>query len=201
MKLKLMIIFIYIERIKNETIMKMKLLLYCTKSKPYLVEIIDKYLNKKDYLLKNDKEWNKGCLNGKIIGECDYLLNKNYDTIYIENLHVFDEPIILDRVDKRKWIENEDMYDNEVCDSCMDFRIDACKNCPNHYEWLPVSKAPQNMMIVWHNCVKKVLVSIYPEELCEILNGEKTELKRKVLKEMTGILTQEEYDLLKEVLK
>jgi hypothetical protein len=53
-----------------------------------------------------------------------------------------------------------------------------------------VERAPQNMQYVYdvnsdNPNEKKVLISIRPEWLCKILNGEKTiEVRRKVLKEM-----------------
>lgn len=174
----------------------MKLLLYCTKGKPYLLDL------KKDIF-----EAISIMLNGKIIGECDYEVEEikldecndfKTDTlqekelcersgldvvhlnfyldlwayqekkevygyaIHIKNLHVFDEPK-----------ELSDYYHN------------ASK----------LEKAPQNMMRV-QELIKSsykgaylikdyVLISVRPEWLCKILNGEKTiEVRKKVLKEM-----------------
>ena len=57
----------------------------------------------------------------------------------------------------------------------------------NYYELTRVFKAPQNMMLVrdMEDHKYKILISIRPEWLCKILNGEKTiEVRKKVLKEM-----------------
>lgn len=65
------------------------------------------------------------------------------------------------------------------------------KKYPGGYEkFVSVERAPQNMMYVYDENSdnpneKKVLISIRPEWLCKILNGEKTiEVRRVVLKEM-----------------
>ena len=51
-----------------------------------------------------------------------------------------------------------------------------------------VNYAPQNMMYSWlwnNKWDRYVLISIRPEWLCKILNGEKTiEVRKKILKEM-----------------
>lgn len=62
-----------------------------------------------------------------------------------------------------------------------------------HEKYSSLQKAPQNMMRVYdpweidENGVGEayVLISIHPEWICKILNGEKTiEVRKKVLKEM-----------------
>lgn len=158
----------------------MKLLLYCTKKKPDLT-ITTNYFGK---------------ANGKIVAECDYeveeikykdnnyyfedkhafhtlresclgiceldnyLKGNNGYAIHIKHLHIFDKPKELDYYSKRIG---------------QDFQV--------------LGKAPQNMM----HCVDLkqtiiqdyILISIRPEWLCKILNGEKTiEIRKKVLKGM-----------------
>ena len=178
----------------------MKLLLYCTKSKPYLIGRKDDsyYLDKggKDSIM----DGRDFIHNGKIVAECDYevevirntkhsgktwyylteypnnpymkrtcLTEKQLDdclkgnigyAIHIKNLRIFDEPKELDYYSKRIG---------------QDFQV--------------LGKAPQNMM----HCVDLkqtiiqdyILISIRPEWLCKILNGEKTiEIRKKVLKGM-----------------
>jgi len=181
----------------------MKLLLYCTKAKPYLTR--NDLPNEKGEFYKHwqlggelDKKHLYGdtpILNGKIVAECDFevekinvldctfrtfnlvekeILNKSCLTyhelfeylknrynprgyaIHIKNLHIFDEP------------RNLDFYSS------------------NFDYFKKVEKAPQNMMRVWEDQESpRVLISIKPEWLCKILNGEKTiEVRKKVLKEM-----------------
>ena len=182
----------------------MKLLLYCVKAK-----------KQKDLLWSNnlkhfflDGAYNRlidnlpdYLLNGKIVGECDfeveeikpekywhstedydyiyntgtlyyedllkksclmdyeldnYLIGENGYAIHIKNLHIFDKPRELDF-----YSSNFDYFKK-------------------------VEKAPQNMMKVWEDQENpRVLISIRPQWLCKILNGEKEiEIRKKVLKEM-----------------
>ena len=173
----------------------MKLLLYCTKAKHYLYEqqklIGDKFFSFEPFI-KNKED----IVNGKIVAECDFeveeiellgdeinlyygIENKacltteqienylGYDNdykgyaIHIKNLHIFGEP--------------RELYD------CLIRR-------KNEYGYLGIehlSKAPQNMMYVELDDIRYVLLSIRPEWLYKILNGEKTiEVRKKVLKEM-----------------
>ena len=197
----------------------MKLLLYCTKAKPYLVRdirtnkwsIIENV--KKDWLISNNKT---AIHNGLILAECDfeveeikyhfgyynmgdwfesYILenaclthnelddylqaSKDYDEkkiaktcgygIHIKNLHIFDEPKELD-----------DYY--TIPKKMNTF-------CGISYVSVNLEKAPQNMMWVLDDEEKKILISIRPEWLCKILNGEKTiEVRKKVLKEMINLI-------------
>ena len=205
----------------------MKLLLYCTKAKPYLIHESGCYDSDDmccDYncfsVVDRQELYNQDVpldetYNGKIAAECDYEVEEirygwypqnivlkgdhyytyyktskiepkefykksclnweqlnsylnDYDSqkfeggyaIHIKNLHIFDEPR-----DLRDYSKNENPY--------------------NYIE-----NAPQNMMYVYdvksfNNFEKKVLISIRPEWLCKILNGDKTiEVRKKVLKEM-----------------
>lgn len=92
----------------------------------------------------------------------NYLGFENGYAIHIKNLHIFDEP--------KKLSECYKKYEGK-------------NYSPTYY--MPITKAPQNMMYVYDNGEKKILISIRPEWLCKILNGEKTiEVRKKVLKEM-----------------
>lgn len=177
----------------------MKLLLYCTKGKPYLTYDID---IDKIYFFIDELYDYQNTLNGKIVGECDYEIDKIYPfykdfdysdifyeipnklsendllqqsclthqklddylqgkigyAIHIKNLHIFDEPR------PTKWYG----YTDKKGYLCM------------------VEKAPQNMMYCYDEFGNDyVLISIHPEWLCKILNGEKTiEIRKKVLRGM-----------------
>jgi len=174
----------------------MKLLLYCTKAKPNIV----KGLDNKFYISNAFKEEGIDAykLNGKIVAECDFEVEKLFikygegwqtDTIkgteniekltcvnreelyqyckgkgyaiHIKNLHIFDKP-------------------RELYDCLIHPKIE-----PRYYGCEHLSKAPQNMMYVELDDIRYILISIRPEWLCKILNGEKTiEVRKKVLKEM-----------------
>lgn len=199
----------------------MKILLYCTKSKPYLVQGFAKPMHTLDTTNPFNYNWklvnkffSNDRLNGTIVAECDYeieelycdnycderdgyvgyfhalpnddfeegekelqkkscldklqingyLQDKNGYAIHIKNLHIFDEPK-----------ELKEFY----------------KSYDHSRTWRPVNKAPQNMMQVDYINIENniffpyILISIRPEWLCKILNGEKTiEVRKKVLKEM-----------------
>ena len=114
---------------------------------------------------------NKTCLSKEELFK--YLKGKNGYAIHIKNLNIFDEPKELSECMSIKTFEND--FVRKTLSPEM------------------VSKAPQNMMKVkmwvdgkefgmWKNYV---LISIRPEWLVKILNGEKTiEVRKKVLKEM-----------------
>lgn len=110
-----------------------------------------------------------GYLNKKGKGET----NLNGYAIHIKNLHVFDKPKELNSCfTKKSYKDINKLFTDEVM-------IDS--------EWYrPVEKAPQNMMRVKRVLQEDgILISIKPEWLCKILNGEKTiEVRKKVLKEM-----------------
>lgn len=186
-----------------------KLLLYCTKAKPNIVRGLDN-----EFYISNAWK-SEGIddykLNGKIVAECDFeveklqiVYGKGWETktikgteniekltclsrdklyqyckgkgyaIHIKNLHIFDEP-------------------RELSDY---YRFNGIYNNINN--WKPIDKAPQNMMYAYdlinelgfsgtynRHLKKNILISIKPEWLCKILNGEKTiEIRKKVLKEM-----------------
>jgi len=187
----------------------MKLLLYCTKAKNKYDRLVsDEHYGKPFYLYGAITE-NFESLNGKVVAECDfevekittfkdytgyeeydihyqtakrdyerllqetclnnqqlddYLQGKSGYAIHIKNLKIFDEPKELNKY-KRK---DEFMGGKQVF-------------------WETIKKAPQNMMFAYDNEEKKILISIQPQWLCKILNGEKTiEVRKKVLKEMLG---------------
>ena len=103
----------------------------------------------------------------------DYLYSndgKGY-AIHIKNLHIFDKP--------------KELSDYYTAPKKMNtfgwFRA-------KRYEWFSINIdiAPQNMMYAYDEKENKyALISIQPQWLCKILNGEKTiEVRKKVLKEM-----------------
>ena len=198
----------------------MKLLLYCTKAKPYLYYAQEsRTLMDIDNSFEGYKITNKNVddlLNGKIVAQCDFtvfdihpcasykggteygsncmwatflneedLLKKSCLTkkelgnylapnrssgygIGIKNLHIFDKPRELSDYfcgipKKMNTLDNLSPYVN-----------------------VSIDKAPQNMMYaIDYNDNEYVLISIQPQWLCKILNGEKTiEVRKKVLKEM-----------------
>ena len=188
----------------------MKLLLYCTKAKPYLVDCRDLDIKNKFRLSKN-KVCERPVLNGKIVAECDFEVEKikkvNYDCILFTNT-LDTESLIrkscidyfsLEKYLKPNWSKEDDLqnldtvgyaihiknlhiFDNpkELYDCLIHPKIE-----PKYYGFEHLRKAPQNMMYVELDDIKYILISIRPEWLVKILNKEKTiEIRKKVLKEM-----------------
>jgi predicted transcriptional regulator len=126
-----------------------------------------------DYGLFSGKDLLKeSCLGTDDI--CEYLNDYDGETIFkkgyaihIKNLHIFDKPKELSEyyglIPKKV---------NTLTGSC--------------YINVSIDKAPQNMMYaIDDNDKEYTLISIQPQWLCKILNGEKTvEIRKKVLKEM-----------------
>ena len=183
--------------------MKIKALLYCTKAKPYLVERLP-FNEKKFYQCREKNDYYS--LNGKIVAECDFEVEeiyisksygfpRNIEIIYTDSLR---QPIYLSQKSCLKLediseylnhkggyaihIKNLHIFDEprELYDCLIHPKIE-----PKYYGCEHLSKAPQNMMYVELDDIKYVLISIQPQWLCKILNGEKTiEVRKKVLKEM-----------------
>ena len=87
--------------------------------------------------------------------------NLNGYAIHIKNLHIFDKP-------------------KELYECLIHPKIES-----KYYGCEHLSKAPQNMMYVELDDIRYILISIRPQWLVKILNGEKTiEVRKKILKEM-----------------
>lgn len=180
--------------------MTKKCLLYCTKAKPEKVTF--------DIKDGGTQHHPSIPINGKIVAECDveteeikifdkvnwknewenkleescltinqlenYLYPNNYKgyALHIKNLKIFDKYKEL----KDYCVDNSKYYKD----------YGWCLTCKEMYT--PIQKAPQNMMWCFdkdNNYKMKVLISIRPEWMCKILNGEKTiEIRKKVLRGM-----------------
>jgi len=189
----------------------MKLLLYCTKQPPYLVyddfsgDCNDMCVGGLMFATRyKDELWNPEediakSYNGKIVAECDFKVEEIKQSI-----------ATIDKYGLSNVYETKNMSYNQLLNkSCLSkFEIlnylkdnngyainiknlhifDEPKELTNYMNYSSVGKikkAPQNMMQVCDDDEKKVLISIRPEWLCKILNGEKTiEVRKKVLKEM-----------------
>lgn len=160
----------------------MKLLLYCTKKKPDLT-ITTNYFGK---------------ANGKIVAECDYevekikRINTVGDWFYYEKQdEILEKSCIIDVNKFFEYLQGEDGYaihikNLHIFDEPLSL-FEISKECHYSYkEYLPkYFNAPQNICYCWYKGEKCALISIRPEWLCKILNGEKTiEIRKKVLKGM-----------------
>lgn len=184
---------------------KVKALLYCTKAKPYLVKD-DFPLENKPIYYTQYKEDPRCCglpLNGKIVAKCEVETEEISlsEYPYYEDCSVclLDTPTL----NHDELLDKSCLSDNELDDYLINqkgyaLHISNLKelNPPLTFEknyiykepsgFKQVLKAPQNMMKVYDRFSNEyILISIRPEWLCKILNGEKTiEVRKQVLKEM-----------------
>lgn len=201
---------------------KIKGLLYCTKTKPYLVDerkmrYHNFVLGDSSVLKSNEKDL---VLNGKIVAECDFDVEK-IELVEIpdyagDECHTFVYDVLADMQTKnlseaqlleRSCLSQEKLYTyldrgGTVEDYGYALRIknlhifDEPKELSNYHisyfnkefnmmREKHIEKAPQNMCRAFDIKDTYILISIQPQELCRILNGEQTILiKKKVLKEM-----------------
>lgn len=183
-----------------------KILLYCTKAKPYLYREDDDTFKLENKQLNEDiseYKYNYGLNNGKIVAECDFEVEELrivdddplgvywYETETLNKFEVLEkscltEDKLFDYLGEYNegyaiHIKNIHIFDNPR--ELRDYK-DGSKG--NFFKI--IEKAPQNMQMVLNEKLEDcVLISIRPEWLCKILNGEKTiEVRKKVLKEMLG---------------
>ena len=180
-------------------------LLYCTKEK-----------KQKDLLWSNnlkhfflDGAYNrlidnlpKYLLNGKIVAECDFDVEKHNETTNDWLCMSLREKIVFGNLCEKASIDELECYDYANGKPLYALHIsnlkifDEPKELSNYHisyfnkefnmmREKHIEKAPQNMCRAFDIKDTYILISIQPQELCRILNGEQTILiKKKVLKEM-----------------
>ena len=175
----------------------MKLLLYCAKNKPYLVKKEINYIDSKrkevKYLIGNKFAYDNW-INNKIVAECDYEIEEIFYDLY-GDLDWQHDYLPTTKSMSICNLENYSCLNRDEIENCLEGKngkaihiknlhiFDEPKGLINYKGELV--KAPQNMMYVFDDNEKKVLISVKPELLCKILNGECTIIvKKKVLKEM-----------------
>ena len=186
----------------------MKALLYCTKSKKKLFyDVVWK-----KWMYGFDKPHDKfPSVNGMIVASCEVKVEKielNRHSYGEEYEYLFDTPTLsndellcesglseeelenyLDEKGYALHISNLELFEKP---RLLNYFFKGKLGSENSL--VEVTKAPQNMMRVYISFdlpeiveTKYVLISIRPEWLCKILNGEKTiEVRKQVLKEMIG---------------
>lgn len=173
----------------------MKLLLYCTKSNPYLYKLYGKnwfYFGEK--LIDLDVR-----LNGKIVAQCDCEkierifinfvpkdleeLNKLQSIIYMTNNKELLEKSCLsvDQIDD--YLNGKIGYALHLCN------LEVFDN-PKKLSDFGVKTAPQNMRKCFDDKGNEyILISVHPEHLVNILKGKKKiEVRKKILKNMEELM-------------
>ena len=193
--------------------MKLKLLLYCCKAKPYLYKTYDTMIEKMDgdyHTQLNKAVLNDNCLNDKIVAECDFevsihnwyndynLFEKLY---YQENMMFNNENSCMSSRELVSYLGNNNLKKDfyaihiknlnvfvEPKELSEYFTNEKKINTLDGYTWVceSIDRAPQNMMYAYDNGGNKyILMSIKSQGLRKILNGDKTiEIRKKVLKDM-----------------
>ena len=184
----------------------MKLLLYCTKAKPYLYYAQEsRTLMEIDNSFEGYKTTNKNVddtLNGKIVAECDFeverlqiVYGKGWETKTIKGTENIEKLTCLSRDELYQYCKGNG-YAIHIKNLHIFDKPRELEDYEDEWEY-PLEKAPQNMRICYSTLYSNIeadmpiktdsyiLTSIKPEWLCKILNGEKTiEVRNKVLKEM-----------------
>lgn len=121
----------------------------------------DRYI---DTMFKNE-DLNKMCLSPQALLDYLKLGNKGY-ALHLSNLKIFDKPKELNEYYKDDFFQELNNDDTRI------------------------NKAPQNMCIVYDRFGNKyILISIRPEWICKILNGEKTiEVRRVVTNKLKKLI-------------
>ena len=181
---------------------KVKLLLYSTKAKPYLYDKL---------VIKSEKRFSVSdnilCdyyLNGKIVAECDcekvekWFQNGRWEC-YAKNTDIDIQDINDEDFDKsclnferlNEYLKYENGYALHLSNlKIFDETKELEEFCKDSLLKERILKAPQNMCKVYDkNGNKYILVSIRPEWLCKILNGEKTiEIRKQIVNELKEMM-------------
>lgn len=192
----------------------MKLVLCCQKRKPYLFDsVLDCYPDRYGlYDKEEDCDSGEEALNGKIVGECDYEIEKLESRYFVSEYEEFKnickesclslyELIEITKKDKLGFelsfyaihIKNLKIYDKpRELNTCSNYI--PVKSADGYCYYNPeLKKCPKKMMYVWHFYDKtdnpelsyRILLPLTSKELFNILNGRQTIIvKRNVLKEM-----------------
>lgn len=194
--------------------MKVKALIYCTKAKPQLVKHNNGYnLNNLPKCNWELKEYEEVELNGKIVCECEIdteeiecvradfndFIEYHYITKHLQEKELIKRSCV-DFPKLQNYLRLNNGYAlhlSNVKERVMDlsrcysqWQVDHL-NVEEYFIHIKgIEKAPQNMQWVYilnheDKLEKRLLISVRPEWVCKILNGEKDiEVRRKVLKGM-----------------
>lgn len=170
----------------------MKALLYCTKAKPRLIKGKHEFYTtdvRKDFITPFQFE---NTLNGYIVAECDIDKVEEIKLFFCENVEEFEKQSCLTMKQVVEYTGDFNkgyalhLSNVKAFDELKDMNSFYANHCIDKYGITScdmLMKAPQNMMNVCNSQGNRyVLISIQPQWLCKILNGEKTiEVRKQIL--------------------
>lgn len=178
---------------------KIKCLIYCTKAYPYLTRGIKGNVYPSCAISNGIQEWH---LNGKVVAQFECEKIERFDVPYPayfwevkDKLEHITNNSCMSLMNLHHYLKNESGYAIHISNLEI-FKepkelTEYCKRLPSG-DFQVLGKAPQNMMNV---CEIKyyiedyILISIKPEWVEKILNGEKTiEVRKKILKKMEELI-------------
>ena len=187
--------------------MSVKCLIYCCKAEPYLFGHYVGFDTKYQYDLTKCKQvffYHKNVLNGKIVAsfDCekveeftiDYRGNKEQN-IRIEKDSCVPLSNLIDYQKENHFLYAIHISNLEIFDEPKELS-EYCLFDPDYYVFKNIKKAPQNMCKVvkepqafFTSTEEYILISIKPEWVAKILNGEKTiEVRKQVVNTLKGLI-------------
>ena len=174
-----------------------KCLIYCTKAKPYLRNYPFDLTNSVFQL--TDDSFN--ALNGKIVAQFDCEKVEKFDVPYPayfwevkDELEHITKGSCLSLMSLHHYLKNDSGYAIHISNLKIfdePYNVDECNQCR---KWnTRLKNAPQNMCEVYgKDGSYYILISIKPEWVCKILNGEKNiEIRKSITKELKGLILNE----------
>lgn len=160
----------------------MKLLLYCTKNKWRL------FFDKVKQVFTLGKVKSNNDLNGKIVAECDFEVKWESTDWYCNDFIEYKglekscltKKQLFDYVKGRDefyaiHIKNLHIFDGSK--KLSEFDVINFRCIQNYYK--PLENVPRNIMYVYDNGEKKIIIPVSPQEMCRIANKEQTILIRR----------------------
>ena len=191
---------------------KVKCLIYCTKANPNLYKPFEYDCFEQDeasrfYLSKIPMLKEETLLNGKIVAQFDCEKVEKFDVPYPayfwevkDELEHITKGSCLSLMSLHHYLKNDSGYaihisNLEIFDEPKELNDFKLFN-PNYYLYTNIKRAPQNMCYVvkeppmcFAPSEEYILISIRPEWVCKILNGEKTiEVRKQVLNTLKELI-------------
>lgn len=169
----------------------MRLLLYCTKQKPYLEKISNPKGDEKHFFLLDNHDAFHRESNGYVVGECEIENIQKIGLFFCDDVLEFEKKSCMTM---KEVVEYTGGFNKGYALYLKNVKIYNSKYKINYFG---LDKAPQNMCYKkypvpynnelggWEVSEDEIIISVKPEWLCKILNGQKTiEIRKQILNSM-----------------